>query len=889
MSGGRTAMTQSHSVHGGALSFMSCTSGRESSPLDEADSHQNGEFKTETKKKRFHPLRNLRRMFRRKTRHSNLSNDSYNIGSPETTEINTTPLEQRSCSTSKLVEENGMQNLMKSNRLAPGLSLSHDSVFTPDRADSGLSSSDLENSSLSISNFVPPPTEFPLKSHSSCSESSLLSMDSSEAELSPTAVKSDLDLGITTYKLSHSAAKHKMAVKPKRNHGAPRSRRRTVNSRSPLPSTPEVNEEVTAVKGFSIESTDFFVEDVSTPSKPSSPIADAVNDSAAKPRAFDLDFGTAEPAKQKEECTDVREEDWGDKDEDVPRKEESFFGRLLSRRSEKKKKNNGEKSSEEPESASPPKSSTGSRSVNRRQRVEPIEIPSSPSAAKKSDCVRESGNRMKISYSMSPPKTVLPNPIVSRSSSPPKVIWPEHFSYYKNGKESGDAIAKSEARTSVHEDTFSKIRRDLSPNVSKTKESQKIIADEVESKFKMLHASPKDAAPKVISHEKDDDKFKVRKEVDKGLFKSEKVKLGKVNLKSSSSDSIEKPEESAGKEVLITHEEPHYANLRNILPALSNYEKVHHGYENVQVIELVKKEKVEEKKGKAPRRDAVDGTPEFMKVQLNRVEPRGEEESNPPRARSTLIERRKSELMLTNETSEEKDWKKAKALKKQTSFSENATQRTPESSPVEKTDSEEVGEVVMRKKPSATGKSGDDQPELMKVFARRSLKVRESEEIAEEMRRSRDSDKENENAESPKEERKKLIKPEPEEKKPEKPDNEPGKKNQEEVVIQVTPLKPEIVSRKSVFQKYGRAPEKLQKPGQENGSLPGKQQQQRKEQSILEENKSNKLKEVKAEVVAVSCVKEANAITEEDPEETGFKRIQQRKAEWERRVQQAAK
>lgn len=47
-------------------------------------------------------------MFRRKTRHSNLSNDSYNIGTPETTEINTTPLEQRSCSTSKLVEENGV-------------------------------------------------------------------------------------------------------------------------------------------------------------------------------------------------------------------------------------------------------------------------------------------------------------------------------------------------------------------------------------------------------------------------------------------------------------------------------------------------------------------------------------------------------------------------------------------------------------------------------------------------------------------------------------------------------------------------------------------------------------------------------------------------------------
>lgn len=677
------------------------------------------------------------------------------------------------------------------------------------------------------------------------------------------------------------------------------------------------------MKGFSVDSTDLFVEtsDVSTPSKPSSPTADVIHESNVKSRALDLEFALAAPKtirwdeeregeglKQKgaaaEECTDVQEEDWGDKEEETPRKEESFFGRLLSRRSEKKKKKTttttgSEKGGEEPggeaKSTSPSKSSLGSRSVNRRQRVEPIEIPSSPAAAKKSEgCARESSNRMKISYSMSPPKTVLPNPILSRSSSPPKVVWPEHFSYHKNAKESGDATAKSELRTSVHEDSFSKIRGDLSPSASKAKESQKIIADEVESKFKLLHALPRDSPLKVISHEKDDDKFRVKKEVDKGPFKSEKVKLAKVNPKSSSNDSIEKPEESVGKDVVITHEEPHYANLRNILPVLSSYEKVHHGYENVQVIELVKKEKVEklkrseevERKGKAPRKDTVDGTPEFMKVQLNRVEPRGEDESNPARVRSTLIERRKSELMLTNEA-EEKDWKKAKALKKQTSFSENPTPRTPES-PVEKTETEEVGggEVVMRKKPSSTGKSGDDQPELMKVFARRSLKVRESEEIADEMRRSRDSDKENENAESPKEERKKIVKAETDEKKGEKGESE-GAKSPEEVVIQVTPLKPEIVSRKSVFQKYGgRTTEKVQKTGQENGVAPGKQ---RKEQSVLEENKSNKLKEVKAEVVTGSCVKEANGMVDEDSEETGFKRIQQRKAEWERRVQQAAK
>ena len=143
---------------------------------------------TETKKKKFHPLRNLRKIFRRKPRRSSVSAaDSYQTASPNNSEIPSTNLEQRSCSTSKLQEENSVrqkekkinfmfplesqlksvcccccclqsQNFIKNNRLNPGLSLSHDSIFTPDRADSGLSSSDLGNSSLSITVLTTPST-----------------------------------------------------------------------------------------------------------------------------------------------------------------------------------------------------------------------------------------------------------------------------------------------------------------------------------------------------------------------------------------------------------------------------------------------------------------------------------------------------------------------------------------------------------------------------------------------------------------------------------------------------------------------------------------------------------------------------------------------------------
>ncbi|XP_021919007.1 uncharacterized protein LOC110829533 isoform X3 [Zootermopsis nevadensis] len=105
--------------------------------------------------------------------------------------------------------------------------------------------------------------ENPTKSRSTCSDGSLLSMGSSEMDEDSlgqhsghsskqslhdkkTFHDSDLefDLGVSAIPLSHSAARHKMAVRPKRTHGAPRRRRiQQLAGGSPLPSTPELNEE----------------------------------------------------------------------------------------------------------------------------------------------------------------------------------------------------------------------------------------------------------------------------------------------------------------------------------------------------------------------------------------------------------------------------------------------------------------------------------------------------------------------------------------------------------------------------------------------------------------------------------------------------------------------
>ncbi|XP_019868473.2 calponin homology domain-containing protein DDB_G0272472 isoform X3 [Aethina tumida] len=99
------------------------------------------------------------------------------------------------------------------------------------------------------------------KSHSTCSDGSLLSMDSSEMDEDSYGLNSrhssklslhdkrsveqdsDFEIGSSTTPLNHSAAHHRVAVRPKRTHGAPRRKRGSALPSSALPVTPEVNED----------------------------------------------------------------------------------------------------------------------------------------------------------------------------------------------------------------------------------------------------------------------------------------------------------------------------------------------------------------------------------------------------------------------------------------------------------------------------------------------------------------------------------------------------------------------------------------------------------------------------------------------------------------------
>ncbi|GLV35641.1 uncharacterized protein CBL_01209 [Carabus blaptoides fortunei] len=432
-----TAPPGGHSV---PLGLMSCV--RESSPQDLLPQTDIDLDRNETsKKRRFHPFRGLRKMFRR-------GGKVRNAGSEETVPVEGNVVVQddnsssakdshRSRSTSELLagDEPTRRKSNSNAGMYPGggsLSVSHDSVFTAEqhstRGDS--TSSDLDtaqsSSSLSIQQLMhqtgvraelldvvrrrgrgrgdtseddedlglprspcnsptttdKPLKEHPTKSHSTCSDGSLLSMGSSEMDEdsfgqhsrhssklslhdrrpSQTA-DSELELGTTSgsQPLSHSAARHKMSVRPKRTHGAPRRRRvQQLTASSALPTTPEVNEEVSTrsltPEGSMARETiaELYSSSSTSMSKvwnmSSSVVTETQLKSASLPPGLALPSGSNKLSRSRSNAgsrgakeafaEEDESEDKSSKEE--KKKEESFFGRFLARRSGKKKKSKSE-------------------------------------------------------------------------------------------------------------------------------------------------------------------------------------------------------------------------------------------------------------------------------------------------------------------------------------------------------------------------------------------------------------------------------------------------------------------------------------------------------------------------------------------------------------------
>ncbi|XP_065206432.1 uncharacterized protein DDB_G0284459 isoform X2 [Planococcus citri] len=140
-----------------------------------------------------------------------------------------------------------------------------------DDEDLGLPRSPVSNSPTTADDIFTKEHIVTKSSQSTCSDGSLLSMGSSEIDEESYCHSSRHSSKLSLYEkristgsysatsnndrsstnnspsgngtsLSHSAAKHKMAVKPKRNHGAPHKKRQIITNNT-LPTTPEVNEE----------------------------------------------------------------------------------------------------------------------------------------------------------------------------------------------------------------------------------------------------------------------------------------------------------------------------------------------------------------------------------------------------------------------------------------------------------------------------------------------------------------------------------------------------------------------------------------------------------------------------------------------------------------------
>ncbi|XP_064481261.1 uncharacterized protein LOC135394457 [Ornithodoros turicata] len=252
----------------------------------------------ENKRKKFHPFRAVRKIFRWKVKRQATPQE---VVGPS----------KKSRSTGELQSVPDDEQRLKVAAVAPysiGLSVSHDSVFTSDTASALGDTQELsQGSSLSVnrnshklmfrdelftrvqarrdsddddiglphSPCTSPTTADVLsrglqakssKPHSTCSAGSLSSMFSSENDEDPLGQavhdrRGDAANGDNTesFPLSHKAALHKISVKPKRTHALPRNRRLQMLSAAPpsnLPATPEVSEDCTRLVSIPTETVD---------------------------------------------------------------------------------------------------------------------------------------------------------------------------------------------------------------------------------------------------------------------------------------------------------------------------------------------------------------------------------------------------------------------------------------------------------------------------------------------------------------------------------------------------------------------------------------------------------------------------------------------------------
>ncbi|CAH0560151.1 unnamed protein product [Brassicogethes aeneus] len=641
--------------------------------------------------------------------------------------------------------------------------------------------------------------DLPTKSHSTCSDGSLLSMDSSEIEEDSFGLTSrqsskislnekkiseiDLEGSKGSIPLNHSAAHHRVSVRPRKTHGAPRRQKNA----SALPATPEVNEDSsTRIPTPDIDYIDSKVTDLSykislteTQLKCSSLPPGLVGPNDPK-----LSRSKSNAGIQKEEHFEHKEE----------KSDKSFFAKII--RSSGKRRRSKEKHQEhlqyiqtsQQQSITTTSSSTTSSSVTRieskpiaaprnatasnRQRVLPRNLPASPIEDRKatpdiknlSPIQMELENRIKQRQSLQPsPKSPPLSPKPPRS--PPVIVKTE--------------VTRRMASRHSEINTFEEIKPKIElGNVSAF--HNKIISfaasEDTENTYKSLSYFP--------------EKEKIVKPVAKSQsFKAPKDDISKVTMaKAASTDSVQvddsnfkidiKPSENHQeivKEVTnkivndidddfpskiikdhgITISGPSHTAVVNItssntMDSFTTSSSEVTEKESSKTINIKESQvSVTKIQLKHESTTTTVAKPEFLSKQLNKVEikpttnvifsmksPKIIEEQSRPK---TLNFDSDVNMEIIEKSSPEEDGKPPLSFKfKKNSPKKVLTPETPKKSLSVSLDednrsssqdsldllSDSSEGVVLRRKSLA--KKKDDEPELMKVFARRSMKIRDS-------------------------------------------------------------------------------------------------------------------------------------------------------------------
>ncbi|XP_064214987.1 titin homolog isoform X3 [Tribolium castaneum] len=995
-----SAAVGTHHHHSGAgpLSLMSCV--RESSPLQDFEPPDT-EKNAATKKKFWNP----KKWFKRK-------NKPAEDASVEVI-VDKDVLRSRSTSELSITEEQTRRRSGSS--MHPGLSVSHDSVFH-----SPNSGSDIEldaaqsSSSLSISQpqidlrlqtelserlrlrrgrgdtseddeglphspcNSPTTTEalldktaikdLPTKSHSTCSDGSLLSMGSSEMdeesfsqqsrhssklslqEKRSSDQDSDLELGASpSAPLNHSAAHHRVAVRPKRR--APHRNKRVPQLSNALPTTPEVNEEI-SIRSMTPESVSR-----APPDADSSKLNRSRSNAGSKSEDH---FATLEEDVEREEKTD-----------------KSFFDRIFPRRSAKKRKSKEEKtvtvqSSYSKRVESKPIAAPRSGAAA-RQRIQPIDLPPSPEVQKREP---DSGPPEKSVAGTSPLQAELESRFKQRQTLNASLTPPQS----PNIDSSSSVITQVEMKTR-NEETKTKIKM---PGLSSLQQRVLSLNDEVDDAgFKSLTDLPdKPAKPVTKSHS-----FKAAKpEKTEKFVVTEATNERKISVtKAASLDSVkhlEEPQytsevtqeftvvknESRIKESDSTFSDfnsdvtvsgPSHTAVVNVNYNLANTITSAEKIKEVTTKECVSVTKIHLKRESTQVTQSTvtvpkNAVPEFLNRQLNKVEAKPsnvvfsmnspriiDEQTRPksvepdkvakniprkfsqedieiiekseeapkvatPRFRKNESNKRKSSTSST--TSSESPPVGEKPILRSRSISLDSLKGETESldkSSQDSLDKEKTGsvvETVVLRKKSLIKQRNDEEPELMKVFARRSLKLKDSESEAVSQQvsvmlddsKTRDSDKENQ-AESPQEERKKSVNESNEAPEIREPLTETIKtptKEQPKIKEKCIELT-EVTLRKPGNNFYTRAFSMNAKSG-ETDEMKVKKQASFSERRITEnwitniKNGDDLIeRKISQDEIITGISPKSDFITEEVLTER--KNFNQRKAEWEKRAQEAQK